>query len=128
MADIKTNNSFKEFAKGIFKENPVFVILLGLCPTLAVTTSVANGIGMGIAATFVLLCSNILVSSLRNFIPEKIRIPSYIVIIASFVTIVDLLLQAYLPPLAKSLGVFVQLLVVNCIILGRAEAFASKNT
>ncbi|HOV14744.1 MAG TPA: electron transport complex subunit RsxE, partial [Spirochaetota bacterium] len=107
--------------------NPVFVLLLGLCPTLAITTSLANGIGMGIAATFVLLGSNILVSSLKNFIPDKIRIPSYIVIVASFVTIADMLINAFVPALAKSLGVFIPLLVVNCIMLGRAEAFACKN-
>jgi len=122
----KPNILFNEFSKGIAKENPVFVLLLGLCPTLAITTSLANGIGMGIAATFVLLGSNILVSSLKNFIPDKIRIPSYIVIVASFVTIADMLINAFVPALAKSLGVFIPLLVVNCIMLGRAEAFACK--
>jgi len=115
------------FTKGIFKENPIFVILLGLCPTLAVSTQVINAIGMGAGVIFVLLGSNIFVSLLKNFIPDKVRIPSYIVIIASFVTIVDLVMQAYTPSLSKNLGVFVQLIVVNCIILGRAEAFASKS-
>lgn len=121
------NSLFAEFSKGISKENPVFVLLLGLCPTLAITTSLANGIGMGLAATFVLLCSNILVSSLKKIIPDAIRIPSYIVIVASFVTIADMLINAFVPALAKSLGMFIPLLVVNCIIFGRAEAFASKN-
>ena len=116
------------FTKGIFKENPIFIILLGLCPTLAVSTQVVNAIGMGAGVIFVLLGSNIFVSLLKNFIPEKVRIPSYIVIIASFVTIVDLVMQAYAPALSKNLGVFVQLIVVNCIILGRAEAFANRNS
>lgn len=118
----------QEFIKGLFRENPVFIILLGLCPVLGVSTQVVNALGMGAAVIFVLLGSNLLVSLLKNFIPEKIRIPSYIVIIASFVTIVDLVMQAFFPPLSKSLGVFVPLIVVNCIILGRAEAFANKNT
>jgi electron transport complex protein RnfE len=117
---------FKEFSKGIFKENPIFIILLGLCPALAVSTQVVNALGMGAGVIFVLLGSEIFVSLLKDFIPERIRIPSFIVIIASFVTIVDLVMQAYAPSLSKSLGVFVQLIVVNCIILGRAEAFASK--
>lgn len=121
------NKYLFEFLKGIFKENPVFILLLGLCPTLAVSSMVSNGIGMGIAATFVLLCSNILISLLKNFIPDKVRIPAYIVIIASFVTIAEMIMNAYVPILAKSLGIFVPLIVVNCIILGRAEAFASKN-
>ncbi len=116
------------FSKGIFKENPIFVILLGLCPALAVSTQVINAIGMGAGVIFVLLGSNIFVSLLKDFIPEKVRIPSYIVIIASFVTVVDLVMQAYAPSLSKNLGVFVQLIVVNCIILGRAEAFASKSS
>ena len=115
------------FTKGIFKENPIFIILLGLCPALAVSTQVINAIGMGAGVIFVLLGSNIFVSLLKNFIPEKVRIPSYIVIIASFVTIVDLVMQGYAPSLSKNLGVFVQLIVVNCVILGRAEAFANKN-
>ena len=117
-----------EFTKGIHIENPTFVLLLGLCPTLAVSSSVNNGLGMGMAATFVLLGSNIIISALRKFIPSKIRIPCYIVVIATFVTIVELMLKAYFPVLDKSLGIFVPLIVVNCIILGRAEAFASKNS
>ena len=126
--NINKNKYLYEFSKGIFKENPVFILLLGLCPTLAVTSMVVNGIGMGIATTFVLLCSNILISLLKDFIPEKVRIPAYIVIIASFVTIAEMIMNAYVPFLAKSLGIFVPLIVVNCIILGRAEAFASKNS
>ena len=118
----------EEFLKGLYRENPIFVIVLGLCPTLAVSTQVVNALGMGAGVIFVLVGSNFFVSLLRNFIPEKIRIPAYIVIIASFVTVVDLFMQAYAPSLSKSLGVFVQLIVVNCIILGRAEAFAKKNT
>ena len=121
-------NLFAEFKKGIHIENPTFALLLGLCPTLAVSSNVRNGLGMGVAATFVLLGSNIIVSSVRKLIPAKIRIPCYIVVIATFVTIVELLLKAYFPVLDKSLGIFVPLIVVNCIILGRAEAFASKNT
>lgn len=116
-----------EFKKGITFENPTFGLMLGLCPTLAVSTSVRDGLGMGFAATFVLLGSNIIISSIRKFIPEKIRIPCYIVVIATFVTILELLLKAYLPALNKSLGIYVPLIVVNCIILGRAEAFAAKN-
>ena len=118
----------EEFTKGIFKENPIFIILLGLCPTLAVSTQVVNALGMGAGVVFVLLGSNLFVSLLKDFIPEKVRIPSYIVIIASFVTIVDLCMQAFTPGLSRNLGVFVQLIVVNCIILGRAEAFARYNT
>jgi len=117
----------REFSKGIFIENPTFRLALGLCPTLAVSTSVINGFGMGVAATFVLLGSNIIVSAIRNFIPPKIRIPCFIVIIATFVTIVELTMKAYFPALSKSLGIFVPLIVVNCIVLGRAEAFASKH-
>ncbi len=117
----------KEFTKGFIKENPVFVMALGLCPTLAVSSSVMNAIGMGLAATFVLVCSNIIISMIKNFIPNKIRIPAYIVVIASFVTIVDMVMEAYVPALHKSLGLFIPLIVVNCIILGRAEAFAGKN-
>ena len=117
----------KEFTKGIIKENPIFIILLGLCPALAVSTLVVNALGMGAGVIFVLLGSNIFVSLLKDFIPKKIRIPAYIVIIASFVTIVDLVMQGYAPALSRNLGVFVQLIVVNCIILGRAEAFANKN-
>ncbi len=112
---------------GIIKNNPIFRLVLGLCPTLAVTTSLENALGMGLAATFVLICSNVLVSALRKVIPSAVHIPCYIVIIATFVTAVDLLMQAYLPALSASLGIFIPLIVVNCIILGRAEAFASKN-
>lgn len=115
------------FWYGIFKNNPIFRLVLGLCPTLAVTTSLENALGMGLAATFVLICSNVLVSALRRVIPAAVHIPCYIVIIATFVTAVDLLMQAYLPDLSASLGIFIPLIVVNCIILGRAEAFASKN-
>lgn len=120
-------STVQTFTKGIWKDNPIFRLLLGLCPTLAVTTSVVNGLGMGLATTFVLLCSNILVSLLRNFIPKKVRIPAYIVIIASFVTIVDLVMHGFFFELHRSLGLFIPLIVVNCIILGRAEAFASRN-
>jgi len=118
----------KEFTKGIIRENPVFVLALGLCPALGVSTRVVNALGMGAGVLFVLLGSNIFVSLLKDFIPEKVRIPSYIVIIASFVTIVEMVMKAYLPDLYNSLGVFVSLIVVNCIILGRAEGFANKNT
>ena len=115
------------FTKGFIKENPVFVLLLGLCPTLGVTTSAINGLGMGLATTFVLVMSNLVVSIVRNVIPDKVRIPSFILIIASFVTIVELVMQAYLPGLFDALGLFIPLIVVNCVVLGRAEAFASKN-
>ncbi len=115
------------FSKGLLRENPILVLALGLCPTLAVSTSLKNAIGMGISATFVLVCSNVIISLLRHFIPSRVRIPCYIVIIATFVTIVELVMEAYLPALYKQLGIFVPLIVVNCIILGRAEAFASKN-
>ncbi len=117
----------KELSKGIIKENPIFVIVLGMCPTLAVTTSVNNALGMGMAATFVLICSNIIISMIKNVTPAKIRIPVYVVVIASFVSIVDMVMAAYVPDLHKSLGLFIPLIVVNCIILGRAEAFANKN-
>ena len=117
----------RQFKEGLLTKNPVTVQLLGMCSTLAITTSLFNGIGMGISVTIILICSNVLISALRNIIPNQIRIASYIVIIAGFVTVVDLVLQAYLPDLAESLGVFIPLIVVNCIILGRAEAFASKN-
>jgi len=120
-------SAFKEFTKGFVKENPLFVLVLGTCPSLAVTTSAINGIGMGMATTFVLTMSNILIAMLKNFIPDKVRIPAFIVIIATFVTIVDLVMKAYVPDLYKALGVFIPLIVVNCIILGRAEAFAQKN-
>jgi len=116
-----------ELTKGIIKENPIFIIMLGLCPTLAVSTKAIYGIGMGVAVIFVLTCSNVIISLLRNFIPDKVRIPCYIVVIATFVTIVDYVMKAYTPALHKALGIFIPLIVVNCIILGRAEAFASKN-
>lgn len=115
-----------EFVKGLWRENPTFRIVLGLCPTLAVSTTVINGIGMGLAATFVLIGSNIFVSLVRNIVPEKVRIPCYIVIIATFVTIADLFMKAYMPLLSRSLGMFIPLIVVNCMVLGRAEAFSSK--
>lgn len=118
----------KELTKGIIKENPTFVIVLGMCPVLATSTSVNNAIGMGFAATFVLVCSNIMISMIRNITPDKIRIPVYVVVIAAFVSIVDMMMAAYVPALHKSLGLFIPLIVVNCIILGRAEAFANKNT
>ena len=117
----------KQFFEGLLYKNPVLVQLLGMCSTLAITTNLFNGLGMGLSVTIILICSNVLISALRNIIPSQIRIAAYIVIIAGFVTIVDLLLQAFLPALADSLGVFIPLIVVNCIILGRAEAFASKN-
>lgn len=121
------NRLWYEFIKGVFQENPIFFIVLGLCPTLAVSTSVNNAVGMGLAATFVLVCSNAIISAMRNFIPDKIRIPCFIVVIAAFVTIVEMVMKAYAPALDRALGVYVPLIVVNCIILGRAEAFASKN-
>ena len=117
----------EQFKEGLLTKNPVTVQLLGMCSTLAITTSLFNGIGMGLSVTIILICSNILISALRKVIPSQIRIAAYIVIIAGFVTIVDLALQAFLPSLSESLGVFIPLIVVNCIILGRAEAFASKN-
>ncbi len=116
-----------EITKGIIKDNPIFVLVLGMCPALAVSTSVDNALGMGFAATFVLMCSNMIVSLVKGITPPKIRIPVYIVIIASFVTIVDMVMAAYVPDLHKNLGLFIPLIVVNCVILGRAEAFASKN-
>lgn len=125
---MKENKYLKTFINGLLTENPVLVLLLGMCPTLAVSTSVNNAIGMGLATTFVLTCSNVVISLLRKIIPGEIRIASFVVIIAGFVTIVQMLLSAFLPELNKSLGVFIPLIVVNCIILGRAEAFASKNS
>ena len=116
-----------QFRDGLLNQNPVFVLMLGMCPVLAVSTTVTNGIGMGLSATAVLICSNTVISLLRKFIPEKIRIAAFIVVIAGFVTMVDMLLAAYLPDLSSSLGLFIPLIVVNCIILARAEAFASKN-
>lgn len=121
------NRITERLYNGIIKENPTFVMMLGMCPTLAVTTSAMNGLGMGLTTTAVLMLSNAMISALRNVIPDKVRIPAYIVIVASFVTIVQMLLQAYLPDLNESLGIFIPLIVVNCIILGRAEAYASKN-
>lgn len=117
----------KELIKGITSENPIFAMVLGLCPALAVSTSLINAVGMGVAATFVLFGSNIIISSLRKFIPSRIRLPAFIVIIATFVTACDLVMKAYLPALNAALGIFVPLIVVNCIIMARAEAFASKN-
>jgi len=121
-------NQWKNFSKGLIAENAIFVQVLGMCPTLGTTTSAYNGLGMGLATTFVLVMSNIVVSLVRNYIPDKVRIPSFIVIIASFVTVVELTMQAYLPSLFEELGLFIPLIVVNCLVLGRAEAFASKNT
>lgn len=119
--------SLNNLTRGILKKNPTFVMLLGMCPTLGVTTSAANGLGMGLATLFVLMLSNLAISTVKNLIPDMVRIPCYIVIIASFVTVVELLMAAYLPGLHAKLGIFIPLIVVNCIILGRAEAFASKN-
>jgi electron transport complex protein RnfE len=121
-------SQLQNFTKGFFKENPILVLVLGTCPTLATSTSVLNGMGMGIATTFVLIGSNVVISLLANVIPDKVRIPAFVVVIASFVTIVDLLMQAFVPALYETLGIFIPLIVVNCIILGRAEAYASKNT
>lgn len=120
-------NQWKNFTKGFIKENPVFVLVLGMCPTLGVTSSAINGLGMGLATTFVLMMSNIVIALVKGAIPDKVRIPAFIVIIAAFVTVVQLLMQAFVPALFKSLGLFIPLIVVNCIVLGRAEAFASKN-
>ena len=121
-------NKFKIVINGIIKENPVFCLLLGMCPTLGTTTSAINGMGMGLCTTFVLICSNAVISLLKNVVPDKVRIPAFIVIIASFVTLLQLCMQAYLPSLYESLGLFIPLIVVNCIVLGRAEAFANKNS
>ncbi|HPD64483.1 MAG TPA: electron transport complex subunit E [Bacteroidia bacterium] len=121
------NKNLKTFTNGFINENPILVLLLGTCPTLAVTSSAYNGLGMGLATTFVLFCSNVVISLIKDLIPSKVRIPSFIVVIASFVTIVDLVMAAYVPALHKQLGIFIPLIVVNCIVLGRAEAFASKN-
>ena len=121
-------NQWKNFSKGFIKENAVFVLFLGLCPTLGVTTSATNGLGMGLATTFVLVMSNLVVSLVKNMIPDKVRIPAFIVIIASFVTVAELVMRGYVPALFDALGLFIPLIVVNCLVLGRAEAFASKNT
>jgi len=120
-------NQWKNFSKGFIKDNPVFALYLGLCPTLAVTTSAYNGLGMGLATTFVVVMSNLVVSIIKNQIPPKVRIPTFIVVIASFVTIVQMLTQAFVPDLYEALGIFIPLIVVNCFVLGRSEAFASKN-
>ena len=120
-------DQMKNFTKGFFKENPVFVMLLGTCPTLAVTNSAINGLGMGLATTFVLVMANLVISLIKNVVPNKVRIPIFIVVIASFVTIVDLVMAGYAPALHAQLGIFIPLIVVNCIVLGRAEAFASRN-
>ena len=120
-------SNWKTFTKGFIKENPILVLLLGCCPTLATTTSAINGMSMGLATTFVLIMSNLVISLLKNFIPDKVRIPCFIVVIASFVTVVQLVMQAYVPDIYETLGLFIPLIVVNCIVLGRAEAFASKN-
>ncbi len=120
-------NQLNNFSKGFLRENPILVLLLGTCPALAVTSSSMNGLGMGLATTFVLFMSNAFISMIKNFVPDKVRIPAFIVVIASFVTIVDLLMQAYTPSLSAQLGIFIPLIVVNCIVLGRAEAFAAKN-
>lgn len=117
----------QNFTKGFFKENAVFVMLLGMCPALAVTSSAINGMGMGLATTFVLVMSNVVISLIKNVVPAKVRIPTFIVVIASFVTIVDLIMAGYAPALHEQLGIFIPLIVVNCVVLGRAEAFASKN-
>ena len=120
-------NNLKVFLNGLIKENPTFVLLLGMCPTLGTTSSAINGMSMGLATTFVLVCSNVVISMLRNLIPDKVHIPAYIVVIASFVTALQMLMQAFLPDLYATLGLFIPLIVVNCIILGRAEAFAAKH-
>ena len=122
------NKALSTVLNGILRENPVFALVLGMCPTLATTTSAINGMSMGLATTFVLVCSNVVISLLKNLIPDKVRIPAFIVVIATFVTMVQLLMQAYLPFIYEELGLFIPLIVVNCIVLGRAEAFAAKNT
>ena len=124
---MKQNSPSERLYNGIIKENPTFVLLLGMCPTLAITTSAVNGIGMGLTTTVILAASNLMISLLRNFIPDRVRMPAYIVVVASFVTIVQMLLQGFIPTLYSSLGIYIPLIVVNCIILGRAEAYASKN-
>ena len=121
------SNNLQTFTRGFIKENPILVLLLGCCPTLATTTSAINGMSMGLATTFVLIMSNLVISLLKGFIPDKVRIPCFIVVIASFVTVVQLVMQAYVPDIYETLGLFIPLIVVNCIVLGRAEAFASKN-
>ena len=121
------NKNLKVIVNGLIKENPIFVLLLGMCPTLATTSSAINGMSMGLATMFVLICSNAVISLLKNVVPDMVRIPAFIVVIATFVTVVEMMMNAYVPALAESLGIFIPLIVVNCIVLGRAEAFASKN-
>lgn len=121
------HSNLKVFLNGILKENPIFVLVLGMCPTLATTSSAINGMSMGLATAFVLLSSNVVISLLKSFIPDKVRIPAYVVVIATFVTVVEMVMQAFVPALFESLGIFIPLIVVNCIVLGRAESFASKN-
>lgn len=121
-------NNFKVLMNGIIKENPTFVLLLGMCPTLGTTSSAINGMGMGLATMFVLICSNVVISSIKHIVPDMVRIPVFIVVIASFVTVLQMLMQAYVPALYATLGLFIPLIVVNCILLGRAEAFAAKNS
>ena len=120
-------NNFKVLMNGIVKENPTFVLLLGMCPTLGTTSSAINGMGMGLATAFVLVCSNVVISAIKNLIPDMVRIPAFVVVIASFVTLLQMIMQAYVPALYATLGLFIPLIVVNCILLGRAEAFAAKN-
>jgi electron transport complex protein RnfE len=122
-----SNSNFKILLNGLIKENPTFVLLLGMCPTLGTTSSALNGLSMGLATTFVLLCSNMAISLLKNLIPDQVRIPAYVVVIAAFVSVVEMVMQAYIPALFNSLGLFIPLIVVNCIVLGRAETFAAKN-
>ena len=125
---MKRSKSLQTFLNGLIKENPIFVLMLGMCPTLGTTSSAVNGLGMGLATTFVLFCSNMAVSALKNLIPDQVRIPAFIVVIATFATIVQLVMEAYIPVLYENLGLFIPLIVVNCIILGRAESFAAKNS
>ncbi|MGB4414311.1 MAG: electron transport complex subunit E [Paludibacter sp.] len=125
---MSNNSNLKVFLNGFFKENPIFVLILGMCPTLATTSSALNGLSMGLATAFVLLGSNVVISLLKNLIPDNVRIPAYVVVIATFVSVVEMSMQAYVPALYDSLGIFIPLIVVNCIVLGRAEAFAAKNT
>lgn len=125
---MQRNSNLSIFLNGFIKENPILVLILGTCPTLATTSSAANGLGMGLATTFVLLGSNVVISLIKSLVPAKVRIPAYVVVIATFVSVVEMVMQAYVPALYESLGIFIPLIVVNCIVLGRAEAFASKNT
>ena len=125
---MKATSNLGVLVNGLIKENPTFVLMLGMCPTLGTTTSAENALGMGLATAFVLICSNMAIAAIKNIVPDKVRIPVFIVVIAAFVSIVELLMQAYMPALYKSLGIYIPLIVVNCIILGRAEAFAAKNS